>query len=365
VRLTDLFPTGNKAVVDIRIVPKLTGDPNALKLKTGSPGKKFKFSLAYFVPYDAIPVDARPSFALGSPARRSASFVSFPASAPTGGDPNGVQVLIKGLVESVRGEQSDNFLKEMDKKLKTPKLDKLNNKLKAATLVNDLLAMGLDLRDLLAELDALEECAKNPTNPLTKKTNKENPADRDKLLKEIAGVRAELEGNTAAGVIGTINSAASGFIPNAPGWLGHVIGPGTAWALENFKKVAQDRMNEIRKGVVPCENDFKINAVLEGLWTLTGVKCGGPEGKWEIDGVVTGGGISGKEHIVVSLEKGSLSGPWSSTGEVSAAGSTVAINESGTAKLTLSDDKKSGTLDFSPGAVPVTVGSFCRTAPTG
>jgi len=361
VRLTDSFPTGNKAVIDVRIAPASTGDPDALKVKHKAKGGEFEFSVRYFVPIDAIPEDARPTFALGGPASGSvASLASFgvPAQGP---EPSGFDVFAKGLVESQGGSKADEFLKEMDKKLKTPKLDKLNTKLKGAALVGELLAMGIDLNALLNELKALEECAKDPTNPLTKKAYDENPGAQDKLLKEIAGVRAELEGNTAAGVIGSINNFAAGFIEGGPSWLGHVMGPGHAWALDNFKKVAQDRMNEIRKGVPPCAKDLKVYAVLEGLWQLSGIKCGGAAGKWEIDGVLVGApGGSGSEHITMTISGKSLSGPWSSTGSLTAAGKTIQINESGTATLTLSDDRTSGTLDFAPGSVPVTGGDFCK-----
>lgn len=361
VRLTDKFPTGNQAVIDIRVVPKSAGNPDALKLKTGPSGHDFKFSLEYFVSYDAIPVEARP-VALADPSTAPAAMsVSFPASVPAGGDPNGVQVIVKGLVDQLRGDKSDAFLKEMDKKLKTPKLDRLNNKLKAASLANDLLAMGLDLQELLDELKALEDCAKHPTKKLTRKAYKENPGDQQRLLDEIAGVRSELQGNTAAGVIGTINSAASGLIQGAPGWLGYVIGPGTSWALENFKQVAQDRMNEIRKGVVPCQYDLKIDGTAGTPPAhVTALKCGGPVGTWDVAYEQPAAQSSG--HISVTIAKDG-SGQWQATGTAGG----KATGNGGTVTLKMSADGKSGTLTFSLlGSVAVTGGEFCaKGAPGG
>jgi hypothetical protein len=355
VRLTDSFPTGNQAVIDIRIAATDDANPEALKIKSRSTGGEFQFSLKYTVPLDAIPVDGQPELALGRQASGSTvSVASFGLPNQGGDDPHGVQVIVKGLVEQFSGDKTDNFLKEMDKKLKAPKLDALNNKLKAAKVAGELMAMGIELQELLNELDALEECAKKPTNPLTKKTYKENPGDRDRLLKEIASTRAELQGNTAAGVIGTINSAASGLIQGAPAWLGYVIGPGTSWAVETLKQVSQERMNEIRKGVVPCEYDLKIDGTAGTPPAhLTALKCGGPVGTWDVAYEQPAANSSG--NITVTIGKGGA-GTWQAAGTAGGRDS----GNGGTVQLTMAPHGKSGTLTFSVlGSVAVTGGDFC------
>lgn len=110
------------------------------------------------------------------------------------------------------------------------------------------------------------------------------------------------------------------------------------------------------------EGDLKIEAPLSvGLWTLSATKCGGPVGDWKIAGTASGI-ATGSESITVKLSKGSLSGPWHSTGKVSAPGAgTIPINESGNATYSRSRDGTSGTLTFEAGqSVPVTVGTFCK-----
>ena len=74
--------------------------------------------------------------------------------------------------------------------------------------------------------------------------------------------------------------------------------------------------------------DLKIDAVLSELWHLTGTKCGGPAGTWTITGSALDP-VNGNETISVTLADGTLTGPWSSTGQVSAAGASVPIHESG------------------------------------
>jgi len=354
VRITNTFPTGNQAVIDIRIVPADTGDPDSLKVKTGPAGKDFKFSLDYFVSYDAIPVDAQPAVALGGDAAGPvASVASFGVPTQGGDDPHGVQVLVQGLVDQARGDKVDAFVEELDKKLKNPKLDKLNKKLKGALVANDLLDMGLTLAGLMAELDALEECAKNPTKTLTKKAYKENPGERDRILKQIADARAEIKGNSAANVIGAVNSAGSGLIKGVP-WLGYVIGPGTAWAKETMDKINREHVDDIKKSVVPCEYDLKIDGTAGTPPAhLTSLKCGGPVGTWDIAYEQPGAISAG--HISVTIAKDG-SGTWQAAGTASGRDS----GNGGTVALKMSGDGKSGTLTFSLlGSVAVTGGEFC------
>lgn len=114
------------------------------------------------------------------------------------------------------------------------------------------------------------------------------------------------------------------------------------------------------------EGDLKVDALFQDLWQLTAVKCGGPAGAWDITGTISDF-ASGSEQITFTLGRESLSGPWHSSGQITAAGVTRGINESGTATFKESPDGTSGTLTLAPsGSVPVTTGTFCTNgAPTG
>lgn len=357
VRLTDTFPTGNKAVVNIQVVPTKGADPNTVKLHTGSSGNDFTFSLEYFVPYDKIPAAAHPTALRSGPVGRVvlAAYTALPTDVV---DVNGVQVIVGGTVDQFRGDAVDHFVQFLGEHTNNANLEKLNGKLKAGLLVKDVIDMGAQLDKLLTEIDRLEKCANNPTNPLTQKAYQDNPGEKDRILNLIAGVRAELKGNAVAGLIGTINSAGAGLIKSAP-WLGYIVGPGTAWAQDNFQKVAQDRMNELRKGIPSCERDLRVSSS-----GVTGTKCGGPVGGWSLH-FVAYGAVSGEGDATFSLgEDGS--GSYAFNGVAHTAYGDAALQESGSAHYTATGDT-SGMLNLSlRGTFPVTVGTFCKDGtPTG
>lgn len=363
-RITESFPTGNEAVFDVTIVPRAVGDPATLEATSRVTNEGLTFSLKYFVPVDAVPSDVRSKIdlAIADHAANAVVLVSnVSAVAAAEPEPTVYEVLVQGLVKKFVSSQVSDFAKYLDSKYTTG-ADTLLKVLKAGLAVQDALALGDELDALKSQIDALEECAKNPTNPLTKKNNTENPADLERILKQIDATRAEVTGNTAVSFLGLLNKTAAGAIKGVP-WLGYVIGPGTSWSRDTMRRVNQELIKDLTKAIPSCANDLKIDANLEGLWHLTAIKCDGPAGKWEIDGVVIGGnGLSGEEDITVTLAGASLAGPWASTGIVRTPGGARAFNESGTATYTAASEKKSGRLDFSPGSVPVTAGKFCKEA---
>ena len=350
VRLTDTFPTGNRGVINIQVVPANGTDPKAIKLKTGSSGGNFTFTLEYFVPYTDIPAAAQP-VALREMPGGQVMFVAQHASAEAGGT-SGVNVIVNGTVDQFKGDAVDKFVEFIGEHTKNANPEKLNGKLKTALVVKDVLDMGAALDKLLTEIDRLEKCAKDPVNPLTQKAYKDKPGEKQRILDLIAGVRAELKGNAVAGVIGTINQAGAGLIKSAP-WLGYIVGPGTAWALDNFQQVAQDRMNELRKGISSCEKDLKVNNL-----GVTGTKCGGPVGAWKLH-LVAYGAQSGEGDIAVTLgEDGS--GSYAFTGTAHTPYGDAALQSSGAARYTATGDT-SGMLNLGVrGTFPVTGGMFCK-----
>lgn len=365
-QITESFPTGNEAVIDVTITPRATGDPRAVVATNEVSKDGLRFSLTYVVPVSKVPADARSTLALGGrSAGQGVQVTVAPAAFMEGPEPTVYEVLVTGLVKKFASGKVSDFAKYLDSKYTTG-ADSLLKALKAGLSVQDALALGDELDSLKSQIDALEECAKNPTNPITKKNNADNPAELERILKQIEATRAEVTGNTAVGFLGLLNKTAAGAIKGVP-WLGYVIGAGTTWSRDTMKRVNQELINDLTNAIPSCANDLKIDAVLEGLWHLTAIKCDGPVGKWEIDGVVVGGGgVSGEEDIVVTLAGASLSGPWASNGVVRAPGGSRPFNESGTATYTAASDKKSGRLDFSPGSVPVTAGKFCKgAAPAG
>lgn len=138
--------------------------------------------------------------------------------------------------------------------------------------------IGAELDTVLAELSKLEDCAKNPTNPLTQKQYQEDPTARDRVLQQIAEARAEMIANTVVMELGVLNGYVAGF---GPKWLGYVIGPGTAWSQATLKELNQQRLEEIKRAVTKCDCG------------PAGVSGGGSTGGGSTGGGTSGGGTSG------------------------------------------------------------------------
>ena len=376
VRITESFPTGNQAVINVSVVPATVAEPGAPKIQSHSSGGDFIFSLDYFVSSDAIPADARKAIGVAWVNRTAATAVlaayspasaasGLPASAAANNKANGVQVVVKGVVKKFATDQATAFAKLVDalEPGDSAPATGLLASVKAGLGVVDAFALKNELDARVAELDALEQCAKNPTDPLTKKTYASNPSEQNRVLKEIAATRAELKGNSAVAFVATLNKEAAGTIKAAP-WLLYIVGPGTAWALDNFRQVAQDRMNELRKGVVPCAVDLKIDNS-----GVTSVKCGGPVGAWVVDFEARLGGeaVVGSATATFTLAAGTLSGPYEFNGSAQTGIGIGTFGETGTVTYTASADGASGTLAFSErGSYPVTIGTFCANGvPTG
>ena len=107
------------------------------------------------------------------------------------------------------------------------------------------------------------------------------------------------------------------------------------------------------------EGDLKVDAQV-GPEHITGVKCGGPVGTWNLAGTINAGGVTGNEHFTFTITEVGVPAAIQSTGDAQAPGAAANTADAGSATYTEAPDGTSGTLTVSfGGSVPVTIGKFC------
>ena len=192
-----------------------------------------------------------------------------------------VQVTIDWALKKVQSTIRDSAIAAIVAKVSPDKVGPIMSILKAAGTISKLDDLDQKLRTLLQKLADLEECAKNPTNPLTIKQYQQDPAAKDRILQDIAEARDELINNTIVAELGVLNGAIASL---GPKWLGYVIGPGTDWAKATLQEINQERVDQIDREVTKCDC---LSSAGQGGGTGGGTSGGGTSGGG------TGGGSSG------------------------------------------------------------------------
>jgi hypothetical protein len=307
-RLTSTLPTGSTAEFTIRLLPDQAGDPAAPPRLLHEADDEFRFTLEYFVPYDALPAAIRDRIRGASAAAPAPVAILASTRHQVAETKDGVTVIVEAVVKQFNSQTTGELVKLLEGRLGNgAEVNNLIKSLKAGDQVRDALASSDEYQKLVREIDALEDCARNPTNPITKRTYRDDPSTRDRILEQVAATRSEVKSHTAAWFLAHMIKTGSSLIRNVP-WLGYVVGPGTAWSKAALTDVSRKLIDDLGKNITPCDADFRIDKTVSGSaisasWTIqyTGTKCGGPAGTWEIDsaGTLTGGGDSA-----------TIGGPW-------------------------------------------------------
>lgn len=300
-RVTQSYPTGNSAEFTVTLTPDQSADPDApIRATYTDTGGEFGFRLEYFIAYDDMPDDVEAEIRGASadthaPIRLAATGLT--ALAPTAAEKSGVRVVVEGLVKEFRETAVSAFVEALDAAL-GPKAvaDKLYNALKAGLSFKDAWALRVEHDKLMAKIDKLEECAKNPTNPVTKRAYEADPAQKQKILDTIVEARLEITSNVAAMFVGMLNSTASGLAGSKV--LGFIIGPATAYLEQGLKELNDGWIKVLEALITPCKVYQFSNAQLQ-YWTVAqgagvrievtvtehwkGVACGDPlEAEWQL-----------------------------------------------------------------------------------
>lgn len=98
----------------------------------------------------------------------------------------------------------------------------------------------------MQQLDAMENCAKNPNNPLTQKAYQEDPGYRDRALSGIQDARSEVQQMTAVRFLNQEASVATSLV-DAP--IGQLTGQVSDWNENVLKDLSNQQVQDIGKSV--------------------------------------------------------------------------------------------------------------------
>lgn len=263
-RIRYAFPTGNSADITVTLVPDQPGEgqgTDALTMTSSEADGGFSFELEYFIPYDSMPADVRDEVANGTVTvdARLALAGMVPLTGPVAAS-DGIGVIVKGVVDKLQDKSASKFLKFLDKQLGGPGvLDKFYKGVKAGLAIKDALAMQSLHGELERQLDELEECVRNPTNPQTQKAYRDDPGYLDRILEQITSVREEVKTVTAVMFIAKMNQTAAGLLAKKVPWLSFVVGPLTSWSKAALDGVNAKLIEDLKKNISSCELGFALD----------------------------------------------------------------------------------------------------------
>lgn len=228
---------------------------------------KERITLQYFVPYSNVPLDLKQRIHAQSAASGTHFFDLVPrAWAQEGGGGNmGMNVATDTAMESLK-----EFLKQkaehksLAKQFPVP-LSRLMDILKAFKLEQE-------QRAWMEELDELEDCARNPTNPLTQKAYNDDPSYGDQVANGVTQGRADVTAMTGMRFVNLATAVATDL---AEGPVGAATTPISSYNDEALKDLAENRVSETKKGVTDCDKEMTfgnlrpMHAVLEYSYNKT------------------------------------------------------------------------------------------------
>jgi hypothetical protein len=266
--LVETFPIGNGMTDQLTIVPHRAAPQPGQEVQAtyANDDAGFHFHLDYFVPYEGMPDDVRRAIDDGRLGSTSVTLAAFHDTRP--GD-WGVEVLQDGVVTKVFEEAIESSLKDQELEEKLPP-GELTNSFKIYKAVNDAIAAFSAMQEYrkeMADLDALESCARNPKNPLVINTFKNDPAQQQKVLDLIAEARSEAASNTAVIFAGQ----AIKQLPSLVGWavdveggsgagtaagkvIGFVVSPVVKWSNSLLTTLSRAGIADVGKALNGCED---------------------------------------------------------------------------------------------------------------
>jgi hypothetical protein len=221
------------------------------------------YALQYHVPYSAVPGDLLQKIQPGTTNKANAShFLDLVPEARAQGDGKEVtgeaviSVIANYTAEAYKGldPRSVKNFKELEEGLEAENLKSLGADGPLA-LIDFLEDMG-QLRSWNQELSEMEDCAKNPTNPLSQKASHDGNYQHD-VLDQLEAA----DGDVNSTIVPTLASDTAGY-------LSHFLpfGGGAVTTLvfstqdEAVSEYANGRIEEARKYIVPCDKEPEMTA---------------------------------------------------------------------------------------------------------
>lgn len=264
--ITVTLPTGNTSTSTFSLTTGAALSPDKPAADPKSPIQGFTISaketpngLEWTYRY-VVPADQLPNGALaratedGTPRRlgeTAAVLLNAKVDQAQGGP--GIQVVAQGTLQEFSLEALSKIEEAMREragqdveKTGTP----LTQSVDSILDVVDVIQTSAKYKQQKERLDGLRQCAENPTNPLTQKQYKDDPAARQRILDDVSNVETEIKANTLVEFIGSFNSTASDITKQA--WLGFIVGPLTNWANAQLGAVNDELLDNLDKEIADC-----------------------------------------------------------------------------------------------------------------
>ena len=269
--------SGDTIEFTVKVAASSSDGPRAVTATSTTTDTETDVYLTYSVEADNLPSDVRD--ALTAAAARQVVAAGEPPLALTA-DISFFEVTIDWALKKVESTLRDKGIKAVLSSLTPGNAGPIMGLIKAGFTIEKSAKIGAEVDELLAKLAELEDCAKDPTNPLTIKQYQQDPGAKQRVLDQIEAARFELVANTIVMELGVLNGFLAGM---GPTWLGYVIGPGTAWSKATLEQLNKDRLAEIERAVPKCDCPY----LSSGGATTGGTSGGGTSGG------TSGGGTSG------------------------------------------------------------------------
>jgi hypothetical protein len=254
VRYSLTLPDGITSETTITLTPNQEYSPTpaeiALAQRTGVQTYRVQFSaktesetkaritLRYFIPNSAIPANLQQRFQ-----DKTTSFFQLIPSAYAGDSSLGMDVVSDTGVEVTKEvlKQTAEHGK-LSKEFPTP-LSRLMDVLNAFKKESEHL-------DWMDQLDFLDYCANNPSNPLTQKAYQQDPNYQKQTLQGLQDARSDVMQMTAMRFLNLETSVATDLVE---GPMGAMTTPISSYNDGTLKNLADDRVNEAKKTMPDCK----------------------------------------------------------------------------------------------------------------
>lgn len=235
--------------------PVYDGKFTASGVLESTPSVNTQIALSYFVPTTSILGGTAVSAAVRS--RMAAASVRLSAAGPNDGFRlNSTETSAKGVDVSI-GTVLDYY-------------QKLGTSVKAigavyamASALSDIsgaMALSQEVKAWLAELDALEKCAANPTNSVAQS----DPSYSANTVARLQSARVELKQISAVRFMNMMDETAEGIHP-ATAVLGIPLKSIHSWTEQTLKTAGEKLMKDARSSVVSCVPSCPTSLVATGV----------------------------------------------------------------------------------------------------
>jgi hypothetical protein len=325
--------SGDTVTFTVTIAAASGGTPGLVSSSSATTEDRIDVHLEYLISADGMSDEVRASLDGVASARNTTPILV--AGPLVAAEPSIYQATLDWAINKAKGTVRDTAIKNILKGALPGKAPgAIMGILKGGLTIERGAEIASKLNDQLAAIDRIEECAKDPTNPLTIKEFAENPAARDRILDHIAQARRELIANTLVMELGVANGYAAGF---GPKWLGYAIGPGTAWSRAILEKLNQRELDTIRNEAPKCECPLVTEGVTPPM-TWRAEHRANPDNEWLVRGKTSSGGLDETWMYRAIIDPATNEGTYKYESIGSLASGTYTKNGTADATLTIQPD---------------------------